>query len=195
MMGMARKNEFKPDKPRSGLLNKLYLTQKQRRSLLKWGLYALVLLILSVLQDVILSRYTLFGASTDLVPCGILLICVLEGMESGSVFCLVASLIYLFSGTAPGPYCLVFITFLGVGAAFFRQSYLQKGLGAAVLCTSVCVLVYELLVFVFVLFLGFTTMDRLGTFLVTGLVSAAVSPLLYPAVHFIGTIGGETWKE
>lgn len=194
-MAMARKNEFKPDKPRSGLLNKLYLTQKQRRSLLKWGLYTLVLVLLSVLQDVILSRYTLFGANTDLVPCGIFLICILEGMESGSVFCLVASLVYLFSGTAAGPYCVVFITFLGVWAAFIRQSYLQKGFGAATLCTGACVLIYELLVFVFVLFLGLTTLNRVGVFLITGVVSALAAPLLYPAVHFIGTIGGETWKE
>ena len=192
---MARKNEFKPDKPSNGLLNKLYLTQKQRRSLLKWGLYALLLVLLSVLQDVILGRYTILGANTDLVPCGIFLICILEGMESGAVFCLTASLVYLFSGTAPGPYCVVFITFLGIFAAFVRQSYLQKGFGAATLCASACVLIYEILVFVFVLFLGFTTIERLGVFLVTGVLSALVAPMLYPAVHFIGTIGGETWKE
>lgn len=192
---MARKNEFKPDKPSSGLFSKLYLTQLQRRSLLKWGLYALALILLSVLQDVILSRYTIFGATTDLVPCGIFLICILEGMESGSVFCLTASLIYLFSGAAPGPYCVVFITFLGVGATFFRQSYLQKGFGAASLCTGVCAFVYELLIFAAVLFLGLTTADRFGVFLATGIVSAAAAPLLYPIMHSIGTIGGETWKE
>ncbi len=192
---MARKNEFKPDKPSSGLLSKLYLTQLQRRSVLKWGLYALALVALSVLQDVILSRYTVFDATTDLVPCGIFLICILEGMQTGSVFCLVASLLYLFSGAAPGPYCVIFITFLGVGAAFFRQSFLQKGFGAASLCAGACAFVYELMVFAVVLFLGLTTADRLGVFLVTGILSAAAAPLLYPIMHFIGTIGGETWKE
>lgn len=192
---MARKNEFKPDKPQNGLLSKLYLTQLQRRSLLKWGLYALALVVLSVLQDVILSRFTLFGARTDLVPCGIFLICMLEGLEAGSVFCLVASLIYLFSGTAPGPYCLVLITFLGVGAGFFRQSYLQKGFGAAVFCAGACAFLYEILVFAVVLFTGLTTWSRFGVFLVTGVISVAVTPLLYPVMHLVETIGGETWKE
>ena len=192
---MARKNEFKPDKPQKGLLSKLYLTQLQRRSLLKWGLYALTLVVLSVLQDVILSRFSLFGARTDLVPCGIFLICMLEGLETGSVFCLVASLIYLFSGTAPGPYCLVIITFLGVGAAFFRQSYLQKDFGAVVFCAGACVFLYELLVFVVVLFMGLTTVNRFGAFLATGIISVVVTPLLYPVMHFVETIGGETWKE
>ena len=193
---MAKKKyEFKPDKLASGVLNKLYMTKKQRMSVLRWVLFSLVLLVTSLLQDVILSRYTVFDATTDLVPCGIFLICILEGMQTGSVFCLVASLLYLFSGAAPGPYCVIFITFLGVGAAFFRQSFLQKGFGAASLCAGACAFVYELMVFAVVLFLGLTTADRLGVFLVTGILSAAAAPLLYPIMHFIGTIGGETWKE
>ena len=72
---MAKRNEFKPDKPRSGVLSKLFLTQLQRRSLLKWGIYALLLLVLSVVQDVLLCRVRLFGATTELVPCTIFLIC------------------------------------------------------------------------------------------------------------------------
>lgn len=192
---MAKKNEFKPDKPQNGLLSKLYLGQKQRRSLLKWSLYALVLLILSVLQDVILCRISILGATTDLVPCGIFLICVLEGMESGSVFCLVASLLYLFSGTAPGPYCIVFITFLGVGIAFFRQSFLQKRFSSAMLCTVAAVMVYEPAVFGIGLFLGLTTPGRFGVFFATSILSALAAPVLYPVLKSIGTIGGDSWKE
>lgn len=192
---MAKKNEFKPDKPRGGLLSKLYMTQKQRKALLKWSLYALALLVLSVLQDVILARVRIFGATTDLVPCGIFLICVLEGMERGSVFCLVASLVYLFSGTAPGPYSIVFITFLGIGVAFFRQSFLQKGFSAAMLCTVTAVIVYELAVFAIGLFLGLTTGGRFGVFCVTGVLSALAAPALYPVLKSVGTIGGDTWKE
>lgn len=81
-----QKEEFREDKPRSGLLSKLYLTQKQRLQLLKWALYALVLVVLSVVQDVLLSRFSIFGTTTELVPCGIFLIVVAEGMETGSVF-------------------------------------------------------------------------------------------------------------
>ena len=192
---MAKKYEFKPDKPRAGLLSKLYLTQKQRRSLLKWALYALVLLALSVLQDVILARVRIFGATTDLVPCGIFLICVMEGMERGSVFCLAAALVYLFSGTAPGPYSIVFITFLGVGVAFFRQSFLQKTFSAVMLCAVTATVVYELAVFFIGLFLGLTTGGRFGVFLATGVMSALAAPVLYPVIDIIGTIGGDTWKE
>lgn len=192
---MARKYEFKPDKQDSGLLNQLYLTKKQRLSALKWGLYALVLLVLSVLQDVVLSRYRLNGATTELVPCAIFLISILQGLERGSVFALVASLMYLFSGSAPGAYAMVFITFLAVGASFLRQGYLQKGFGAALICTGGAMVLYELAVFCIGLFLQLTRTDRIVGFLLTAGLSLIAVPVLYPIFLAIGKIGGETWKE
>lgn len=192
---MAKKNEFQPDKPRFGLLDRLYLTKKQRRSVLKWALYGLVLLALSLMQDVILCHLRIFGASTDLVPCGIFLICILEGTQTGSVFALVSSLIYLFSGTAPGPYAMVLITALAIGVTIFRQAYLQKGFGAAMLCVAAAILLYELIIFAMGLFLGLTIPERLPGFLITAVLSSIAAPALYPAFIAIGSIGGEPWKE
>lgn len=195
MTGMAKKNEFKPDKPRAGLASKLYLTRKQRKTLLKWLLYSLVLLSLSVLQDVIFCRMRLFGATTDLVPCGIFLICILEGMHGSCVFTLAAASIYLFSGSAPGPYCIALIVFIGVLAAYFRQSFLQKSFSAAMLCMVLAMLVYELTVFAVSLLSGLTVPGRIAAACLTGVYSLLAAPVLYPAVKTIGTIGGEAWKE
>lgn len=192
---MLFKKEFKSDKPYSGFWGKLYLTKKQRKGLLKWSLYAALLLALSLLQDVVLCRFRLFGATTELVPVGIFLICILEGAETGSIFALIASLAYLFSGTATGPYSMVFITALAIGVTIFRQAYLQKGLGAAVLCTAVAVFAYQLLQFGMGLFLGLTIFKRLIGFLLTALMSSLTIPLLYPVTLSIEAIGGETWKE
>lgn len=190
---MAKKYEFKPDKPRSGLLDKLVLTQKQRRSLLKWTLYALVLLALSILQDVLLSRVRLWGGTTELVPCGIFLICILEGMERGSVFALTASLVYLFSGSAAGAYSVVFITVLAVLVTAFRQGYLQAGFGAAVLCTGIAMLVYELSIFSITLFLGQVRPANFPGFLVTAILTMPAIPALYPIILSIG--GGDIWND
>lgn len=192
---MAKKNEFKPDKTGSGFLSKLYLTQKQRKSLLKWTLYLLVLLVLSVLQDVLFSRLRVNGATTDLVPCAIFLICILEGSQNGCIFALVSSLLYLLSGTAPGVYCVVLLTFLAVGACVFRQAFLQKGFGTTMLCTVMATMLYELAVFAIGLLLGLTYPSRIAGFLITGALSLIAAPLLYPILRSIGTIGGETWKE
>ncbi|MBO5867928.1 MAG: hypothetical protein J6Q54_03345 [Oscillospiraceae bacterium] len=190
---MARKYEFKPDKPRLGWLDKLVLTQKQRRSLLKWVLYALVLLVLSVLQDVLFSRMRIFGGTTELVPCGIFLICVLEGMERGTTFSLVASLVYLFSGSAAGAYCVVFITTLAALVTAFRQSYLQRGFAAAMLCTGVAMICYELVVFCIVWFLGYVRAANFFGFVVTALLTLPAAPILYPIFLAIG--GGDVWND
>ena len=188
---MAKKYEFKPDKPRASLLSKLFLTQKQRQNLLKWGLYALVLVILSVLQDVLLCRVRLFGGTTELVPCGIFLICILEGLEKGSVFSLIASLLYLFSGSAAGTYSVVFITGLAVFVTAFRQSYLQHGFSAAALCTAAAMLLYELATFAIAVFLGAAQLSSLPAVLVTGLMTLPAIPVLYPV--FLA-IGGNQWE-
>ena len=192
---MAKKYEFRPDKTGSGILNKLYFTQKQRLSLLKWLLYGVVLLVLSVVQDVILCQVRLFGATTELVPCGIFLICILEGAERGSVFALISSMLYLFSGSAGGPYSIVLITALGIVAASFRQGYLQKGFSATMLCTCGAMILYEIMTFFMVLFLGLTNFARFGGFCITAALSLLAAPVLYPIAKAIGTIGGETWKE
>ena len=192
---MLFKKEFKSDKPYSGFWGKLYLTHKQRKSLLKWSLYAALLLVLSLLQDVVLCRFRLFGATTELVPVGIFLICILEGAETGSVFALISSLVYLFSGTAAGPYSMVFISALAIGVTIFRQAYLQKGLGAAILCAAAAIFAYELLQFLIGLFLNLTIPQRLIGFLLTAFLSSLTIPLLYPVTLSIEAIGGETWKE
>lgn len=187
--------EFRSDRPYSGFWSKLYLTHKQRLGLLKWSLYALLLLVLSLLQDVVLCRLRLFGATTELVPVGIFMICILEGSETGSVFALIASLFYLFSGTAAGAYCLLFLTALAIGVTILRQAYLQKGLSAALLCTALGMYLYELLQFFMGLFLGLTIPQRLGGFLLTATLSMLAAPILYPIALSIEKIGGKTWKE
>ena len=192
---MARRYEFKPDKERSDIANKLILTRQQQKKLLKWCLYALVLLVLSVVQDVLLSRIRLFGVTTELVPCGIFLICLTEGLESGCVFSLVASSLYLFSGSAAGEYSIVLITAIAVLVCYFRQSYLQKGFAASMLSIAVSMLGYEVFTFAVALFLGQTTSSRLGAFCLTGVFSIVFAPALYPVLKVISTIGGDAWKE
>lgn len=192
---MARKKDFKPDKPRSGWLSKLYITPKQRRAILKWVLYSLVVLVLSLLQDVVLCNFRLFGAATELVPCAIILICLLEGTQNGCIFALCASLYYWFSGVSLGAFAMVLITALSIFACMFRQGYMQKGFGAAMLCTAGALSIYELAMFLLAAILGMTPWSRFVGFLITGAMSMILAPILYPLLRAIESIGGELWKE
>ncbi len=193
-MFFKRKHEFRPDRNRSWL-RKLYLTKQQRLRIFKWLLITAALVFLSIVQDVIMSRISIFGTSTDLVAYGILLMCVILDPEVGCVFALVSSSVYQFSGSAPGPYVIALLTILGVIVAILRQSYLRYSFGSIYLGAAVAALVYEIGLFFVGLFLEHTTAGAFPHFLMTGVLGAVVIPLLYPVFTAIGKIGGETWKE
>ena len=188
-------SEFKPDSKQFSLLKRLYMTRQQRMQLLRWGLYGLVCLALLLVQDVILCRVSIFGGGTDLCVSAILLITVLEGTETGSIFVLAASLLYLFSGSAPGPYCVAVICFLGIGASLFRQLFWQRTFTSTLLCSGLAMVIYEMAVFFVGLAMRLTLFSRIGIFAMTGLISWAVMLPLYPLFYNIGKIGGNTWKE
>ena len=192
---MAKKYEFKQDKQGTGFWSKLVLTRKQRRSILRWALYALVLLVLSVVQDVILCRMSILGATTDLVPCGVILICVLEGSHKGCIFALIASMLHFFSGGSAGVYSIVFLTVLAILVAIVREAYLQKGFSANLLCTAIAMTLYVLANFAMGLFLKLTLPGRIWGFLLTAVLSLPSLLILNPICTSIEALGGETWKE
>ena len=192
---LRRKYEFKPDAKTAGWPKKLYMTRQQRMSLLKWSLYGLICLLCLVVQDVIMSRISLFGATTDLVPMVILLITVLLGSEYGSTFVLIASTLYWFTGSAPGAYTIAIISFIGIFATLLRQLLWRRNLGSIVVTAGASLLLYELGVFLAGILIGLTRWDRIGYFIVTALTSWVLMVPLYPLTYKIGQIGGEPWKE
>lgn len=192
---MAKKYEFQPDKPHSGWQSKLQLTPLQRRALLKWFLYGVVLLILSLVQDVIMCRFRFWGVTTELLPCAIFLITVLEGSQRGSVFALAASALYYFSGSAHGVHCIVAITVFSILVTIFRQAYLEKGFVAATLCVAIAMVLYETVIYGVCVFLGQVRPAQILQFLITAGISLVAVPLLYPTFVAINGIGGDKWKE
>ena len=192
---MARKKyDFKPD-TRTDRFKGLHMTRLQRLNILKWLLFAALGIFLLVVQDVIMSRVRVFGATTDLPAAFILLITVLVGSNHGSVFVLSASLFYWFSGSAPGPYCIALLTILGIIAAVLRQLWWRRGLRSTVLCAGGALILYEIAIFAVALVSGLAPWSRVGVFLLTALYSWVIMIPLYPLACKIGKIGGEPWKE
>jgi len=191
----SRQPEFRQDSLGSTVLQKLYMTRQQRLTLLRWCSYALSCLVVLVIQDVILSRTPIFGATTDLPAMMILLITVIEGTDTGSIFVLLASILYYFSGSAPGPYTVAALTILGVGATMVRQLYWHRSRSSILLCACVALMLYEITVFGASIFSKLTHWGRLPQFLMTGVISCLIMIPLYPLIHRLGQIGGHTWKE
>ena len=193
---MARKKyEFRPDPTGFDWVSKLLLTPKQRKSVLKWLLYSLVCVAGLVFQDSMLARVRFLGGGFELTPALIILICVLEGCENGSVFALMASMIYVFSGSGQDRYCIVLLTLAAVLAAAFRQSYLRRGVSSDLICVTGAMVLYEMSLFAVGLFLELTYGGRWGVFFMTAPVSTLAAGVLYRPLKYIGTIGGNLWKE
>jgi len=187
--------EFRPDAQGSSLRKLLHFTHQQWTEFLRWLLYTGMCLLMLLLQDVLMSRLAVMGATTDLVPAIILLIAVMENSEVGSLFALISGILYFFSGSAPLAYCVIFLTVFGMFFSLLRQQYLHRSIGTVVVCAGGAVIVYELALWSIGLFLGLTRFDRLGKFFLTGMYSTAAMVPLYWVLNKIGTMGGRQWKE
>ena len=187
--------EFKPDVQKATWIKTTRLTKQQQLRLTRWMLYVLTVVAAVVLQDVIMSQFSFLGATTDLPVCAILLITVLEGTEVGSIFVLMASTLYYFSGNAPSAFCIGLMTFFGIGATLFRQMYWHRSKGSVILCGAIALLGYELGLFVVGISTVLTHWGRLPSFVMTAVYSSLIMIPLYSLVYKIGLIGGNTWKE
>lgn len=187
--------DFKPDNLEGGFWKFLHMTQAQKDRYAKWGLYIAVIAGLLMIQDVIMSQIHIYGATTDLAVCAILLITVMEGCEVGSVFVLIASILYYLAGTAPNAYVIAIMTFYGIGACMFRQMFWHRNRASIVLCAGLAMMAYEMTLFGLGIFQGLTRWDRVMSFALCGAYSWAVMIPLYTLIHKIGLIGENTWKE
>ena len=191
----ARQPEFRQDSLGTNFLKKLYMTKQQRLRLLRWMSYVLSCLVALLIQDDILSRIPIWGACIDLPAAVILLITVIEGTESGGLFVLLASTVYYFTGSAPGPYVVAAMTIFGIGATLFRQLFWHRSRSAILLCACIALMLYEVATFGGAMFMELTRWDRFGMFLLSGLYGCVVMIPLFPLMHKFGSIGGHTWKE
>ena len=192
---IGKKKEFRPDREGTGQLNKLWPTPSQQLRALRWLLFTAVCLVGLLAQDVLLYRVSIAGGCTDVVPCIILMVVVLQGAESGSVFALVLSVLFFFSGSSPGFYTIPLLTAVAVFVVIFRQAFLRQGFGTLVLCVAIGMLLYEMGVFAVNLFLKFTVASRLASAAATAVLSLAAVPVLSPVLLAIGKLGGDTWRE
>lgn len=187
--------EFKPDNDSISPLKMMHFTQHQQYQLLRWALYIAVCIGCLVVQDTIMSRISILGSTTDLAVGAMLLIAVIEGCDVGSVFILIASCIFYFSGSAPGPYSVGMLSIFGLLATLARQQMWHRSPGSIVFCAGTATMAYEIGLYIAGMFLGLTRWYRFPRFFVTGVLTVAVMIPLYYLIDRIGQIGGRIWKE
>ena len=189
------KFEFKPDPTGSDHRKIFQLTGHQRSRILKWSLYTLLAVAALLLQDTLLSRIHIAGATTDLFVGTVLMIAMLEGAEAGGLFALLGSLFYYYSGSAPGVYVVVLLTAAAVIGALYRQGWWSQSMSSTLLCTFLSLVGYEVLLMFIGVLLNLTMLRRVGVFCTAALLTTIALVPLYYAARAIGQIGGELWKE
>lgn len=194
-MALFKRNDFRQDKFGKSLLSRLYISRRRRLALLRWGLYALVLVVLSLLQDVVMCRFSILGTTTNLVCAGIFLLAIILTPEECALFTLAASTVYFFSGMSPGSFCIVVITGLAVLLNLFRVSFLRKSIWTTLFLAAAALMLYTLISFAIGLFLRLTTPARFGAFCISAGISLPVMPLLMPIFLAISNIGGDSWID
>ena len=196
---MAKKKlpkfEFKPDPTGTDLRKIFHTTAQQRRILLKWFLYAMLALAALLVQDTILSRVRIGGATTDLFVGTVILIAMLEGAEQGGLFALFASVFYTLSGSAPGVYVVMLVTAVAIVGALYRQGYWTQCMSSSLLCAGLSMMCYELILMVVGMMMNLTVLRRVGVFITAALLTTIALVPVYYAARGIGQIGGQLWKE
>ena len=168
------------------MLKYLHLTKLQWRGVLRWSLYALWFLILLLVQDIVLSQRTLFGAKLIIIPLPLVCVCVREGPEKGGLFALLTALFWCLSGA---DYGYVSVAVLPIGAilsAILLQAVLKPGILTTALCCLAVSLVNELVIFAFKLIFSRLALSLLWRVLLPGpLLSLLGLVIVYPVVRAI----------
>ena len=186
------------------MLRHFHLTKLQWQGILKWSLYALVLLALLLLQTVVLATRPVFGAKLCLVPIAVCCVCIREGPEKGGLFALLASLIWCLSGEDYGNLILAVLPIGSILAAVLCRAVLTDRFFPTALCCLVVSLLTASAVFAFKLILppgasaanGWqaktvtVSLDNYWRVLLPGVLISMLSfPPLYGLVKLISRIG------
>ena len=172
------------------MLDKLYITPKQWKHILRWFMYFLLLLAAMMIQTVILGNRAILGVRPDYVAVVIACVCMREGPERGGLFALLGSLFWYLSGADQGSVSIAVMTIVPVLGCLVTDSMLVNRFVPCLAVTFLTLFVQQMLLWVLGMFQG----QMSGILFFTDvlpciLFSIAVQPLIYWLVGRIQKIG------
>lgn len=163
---------------------KLYITPRQWMHVLRWTVYALLLLLTIMVQTVMIGRHTVFGAHPDFVSVVIVCVCLREGAARGGLFALLASLFWFLTGADTGSVSIFVLTALPVCASLVCRAYLTQRYLPCLLTCLVTLFVNHTAIFLIKLYLGQATAVM---FLTRLLPCVFVSLIAQPIIYFLAS--------
>ena len=178
----------------------IHLTKRQWQGILKWSLYALLTLLVLLLQTSVLSSRPVLGTKLAPLPALIVCVCVREGPEKGGLYAVLASLFWCFSGADFGNLSVAVIPIGAMLAAVLCRAVLTLRFVPTALCCLAVTLVNASVIFLFKLILPPTVplianpptaaLENYWQVLLPGVgLSMVFVPIHYALVKLIGRIG------
>lgn len=178
------------------MLEKFRLTPRQWKSVGKWTLYAVLFLVVMMVQTVCLGNVRIFGTGLSLLPIVCCCVCLKEAPDNGGVFVLIASLVWCLSGADSGNLAILLWTSLSVLGAIVCQALLNNRFLSCALCSFITLLVSETVCFLSKFWFGGAQADQyLTKVLPSVLLSMLFYPILYGITRSISRIGGNYGTE
>lgn len=173
------------------MLEKLHITTKQWKTIIKWTLHTVLFLFVMLFQTVCLGNVRFFGVSCNFLPVLLTCVCIMEEPSSGGLFTLIMTLIWCLSGADFGSLSIVVLTVGGIFAGIICRAIINRRfLPSALCCFAVC-FIHENAIFVLKLLFGDVEHSFWLTRALPSAVFAMVSfPLLYLIIKRISRIGG-----
>ena len=159
------------------------------RDLIMWALYALLFLLVLLVQTTIFGRVRIWGIKVSLLPIVPVCIAMHTGHESGGLFGLLAAWFYSMAGGDSGSLCMISFTLCGILAGWLCDVFFPLRIWSAAILSFCALLLHETAVYLLHSYLGAAQGRLLLWVPLTVLVSLPAIPVLYLLCKLIRKAG------
>lgn len=151
------------------------------KNILMWALYAVLFLLVLVVQTVIFGRARFFGVKLSLVPVCIACVAMHTGSENGALFGLISGAFWMLAGADGGVLYILLFPVCGALAGYLCDRYLNRSLLSAFFMCLMTLCLTQLALFAFRVFVGTAALSGIGSVLV----QIGLSMLAWPPVYWL----------
>lgn len=130
--------------------------QAKYKNALMWALYAVLFLLVMVVQTVVFGRVRFFNAKLSLIPVVITCVAMYNGAENGGAFALIAGTFWCLSGVDGGGLMLVLCTVCAVCAGYLCDRIFNRNLISSLMMSFASLVICQLTLFALKWYLGQT---------------------------------------
>ena len=159
------------------------------RNFIMWGLYALLFLLVLLVQTTVFGRVRFFGVKVSLLPVVLVCVAMHTGHESGGLFALIAAWFCYLAGGDNGSLSMISFTLCGILAGWLCHVFFPLRIWSAAILSFCALLLHETAVYLLHSYLGAAGGRLLLWVPLTVLVSLPSIPVLYLLCKLIRKAG------